>query len=147
MWFALASGTHSNGSGFIQNLSLFKYFAQELVVVRHPVGDFLRRADDQVHPEPARNALPDRHRLLFMSASAFLYGGAGFALVLGSAAAVWFLGIGLLVQGLYYGLFRRNAAGRSTVDANSQRQAWNAAIISTAAFALAAYALKAGVLT
>ena len=90
---------------------------------------------------------PDRHRLLFMSASAFLYGGAGFALVLGSAAAVWFLGMGLLVQGLYYGLFRRNAAGSSDADGNSQRQAWNAAIISTAAFALAAYALKAGVLT
>jgi uncharacterized membrane protein YfcA len=89
---------------------------------------------------------PDRDRLYFMAGSAALYGAAGVALLLRSDLAVWLLGGGLLLQALYYGILRL-VVGRQDDDDDRWRRAWNAAIVSTAAFAIAAYAARSGVLS
>ena len=89
---------------------------------------------------------PDRHRMLVILASASLYGAAGLAMILRSGWAVWLLGAALLIQAAYYGAARlwRGPAGQH--DPGSWQKAWNAALISTAAFALAAYATRIGIL-
>jgi len=89
---------------------------------------------------------PDRLRIAFMAVSALLYAAAGFALLLFSRWAVALLGAGLLVQGLYYAVNGR-LAGRAARAASGQwGSAWNAAVMSAAAFAFAAYAHRLGLL-
>jgi hypothetical protein len=82
----------------------------------------------------------------YMAGCALLYGGAGLALMLRSAVAVWLLGAGLLMQAVYYGLVAPHSGSGEPAEAARWRKIWNAGIFSTAAFALAAYGLRLGVL-
>jgi hypothetical protein len=92
---------------------------------------------------------PEPGRLYFVTAASCIYGMAGIALMLKSVAAVWLLVGGLLLQGLYYGWrwCRIRAAETDDAEREKRRKAWNAAMISAAAFAFSAYAARYGVLT
>jgi hypothetical protein len=92
---------------------------------------------------------PEPGRLYFVTAASCLYGMAGLALMLKSVTAVWLLGGGLLLQGLYYGSHWYIIRARETGDAEQEkwRKAWNAAMISAAAFAFSAFAARHGVLS
>ena len=122
-------------------LGLFYMFAAGLVLRRARMEWFLDQAIEKISGKPE----PDRERIWYMSASALIYGAAGIALVLRSEWAVWLLGTGLLAQAVYYGLLAP-AGDPDGGDASRWRKAWNAAIFSTAAFALAAYGHRIGVL-
>jgi hypothetical protein len=94
------------------------------------------------------NRLPvEQSRLYFVTISACLYGLAGLALLLGSRLAVWFLGGGLIAQAVYYGFVWLRLTQAERADEDRWRKALNAALISTAAFAFAAYAVRVGVLS
>ncbi len=88
----------------------------------------------------------DRDRVWCMSGCALVYGGAGVALVLRSFWAVWLLGAGLILQALYYALLAPADDPQDAGASGRRRKAWNAAIFSTAAFALAAYGHRIGAL-
>ena len=120
-------------------LGLFYMLAAALVLRRVRMEWFLDRAIEKLSGKPE----PDRYRVIVMSASSLLYGMAGLALVLRSDWAVWLLGAGLMAQALYYAAVWL----RLKPDTPDRwRKAWNAAILSTAAFAFAAYAARIGVL-
>lgn len=90
---------------------------------------------------------PDRNRSYFMAAAAVLYGAAGLALLLRSGYAVWLLGAGLLLQATYYGVLGLVVSPEARADDDRWRKAWSAAMVSTAAFAFSAYALRSGILS
>ena len=123
-------------------LGLFYMFAAALVLRRARMEWFLDQAIEKLSGKPEL----DRHRIWFMSGSALIYGGAGLALVLRSDWAVWLLGGGLIMQGLYYGLLAPAGEPQDDAASGRWRKTWNAAIFSTAAFALAAYGHRIGVL-
>lgn len=89
---------------------------------------------------------PDANRVYFMTGTALLYGAAGLALLLKSSLAVWLLGAGLLLQAGYYGGLWLVMGSDDREDGERWRKALNAGIVSTAAFAFAAYAMRCGVL-
>ena len=126
----------------LTSLGLFYVFAAALVLRRARYEWVLDNALEKLTGKPE----PDRDRVWYMAGCALLYGGAGLALVLRSAVSVWLLGAGLLMQAVYYGLIAPHAEGGEAVDAARWRKIWNAGIFSTAAFALAAYGLRVGVL-
>jgi hypothetical protein len=123
-------------------LGLFYMFAAGLVLRRARMEWFLDQAIEKISGKPE----PDHGRIWYMSGSALIYGAAGVALVLRSEWAVWLLGTGLVAQAAYYGLLAPAGDPDETSDASRWRKAWNAAIFSTAAFALAAYGHRIGVL-
>lgn len=123
-------------------LGLFYMLAAALVLRRARYEWFLDTALEKL----TGRREPDRDRVWYMSVSAAVYGGAGLALMLRSATAVWLLGAGLLMQAIYYGLIVPRIEGPHAVDPIRWRMAWKAGIFSTAAFALAAYGLRVGVL-
>lgn len=90
---------------------------------------------------------PGRYRIAFMAASAALYGIAGMALMARSGWAVWLLGAGLIVQAAYYGAARLFLKAEAPAGDPRWTKALTAAIVSTAAFAFAAYAARSGVLS
>ena len=89
----------------------------------------------------------DRNRSYFMAAVAALYGVAGLALLLRSGIAVWLLGAGLLLQASYYGVLWFAVRPEARADDDRWRKVWTAAMVSTAAFAFSAYAMRSGILT
>jgi hypothetical protein len=123
-------------------LGLLYMFAAGLVLRRARMEWFLDQAIEKISGKPE----PDRERIWYMSGAALVYGAAGIALVLRSEWALWLLGGGLIMQGLYYGLLAPAGDVDEPSDASRWRKAWNAAIFSTAAFALAAYGHRVGVL-
>jgi hypothetical protein len=123
-------------------LGLFYILAAALVLRRVRMEWFLDRALEKLSGKPE----PDRARIVVIAASALLYGAAGLALVLRSGLAVWLLGGGLLAQMLYYGAVWLRLKPGQDDNPERWRKAWNAAIISTAAFAIASYAARIGVL-
>jgi hypothetical protein len=123
-------------------LGLFYMFAAALVLRRARFEWFVDRAIEKLSGKPE----PDRHRIWFMSCSALIYCGAGLALVLRSGWAVWLLGGGLAMQAVYYACFAPAADPGDGAAGDRWRKAWNAAIVSAAAFALAAYGSRIGVL-
>ena len=124
-------------------LGLFYILAAVMVLRRARREYFLDRALEKLTGKPE----PDRDRIWFMSGSALIYGGAGLALVFRSAMAVWLLGAGLIIQAAYYALLLpRIEPEVQAAPEDRWRRAWNAAIFSTAAFALAAYGHRIGVL-
>jgi len=123
-------------------LGLFYMFAAALVLRRARFERFLDQAIEKLSGKPE----PDRDRVWYMSGAALVYGGAGLALVLRSSWAVWLLGGGLILQALYYALLAPAADPQDAGASGRRRKAWNAAIFSTAAFALAAYGHRIGVL-
>lgn len=123
-------------------LGLFYMLAAGLVLRRARMEWFLDRAIEKLSGKPE----PDHERIWYMSGSALLYGAAGVALVLRSDWAVWLLGGGLALQAAYYGLIAPATDLDEPSDASRRRKAWNAAIFSAAAFALAAYAHRIGLL-
>jgi hypothetical protein len=123
-------------------LGLFYMFAAALVLRRARFERFLDQAIEKLSGKPE----PDRDRVWYMSGAALVYGGAGLALVLRSSWAVWLLGGGLILQALYYALLAPAADPQDAGANGRRRKAWNAAIFSTAAFALAAYGHRIGVL-
>ena len=90
---------------------------------------------------------PDRNRSYFMAVAATLYGAAGLALLLRSSFAVWLLGAGLVLQAGYYGVLWLLISQEVRADDDRWRKAWNGAMLSTAAFAFSAYALRSGILS
>jgi hypothetical protein len=88
----------------------------------------------------------DRNRSYFMAAVAALYGVAGLALLLRSGIAVWLLGAGLLLQASY-GVLWLAVSPEARADDDRWRKVWTAAMVSTAAFAFSAYAMRSGILT
>ena len=120
----------------------FYVFAAALALWRLRMEWFAGRAPERL----SGKGEPDLHRMLVILASASLYGAAGLAMILRSGWAVWLLAAALLIQAAYYGAARlwRGSAGQH--DPGSRQKAWNAALISTAAFALAAYATRIGIL-
>jgi hypothetical protein len=123
-------------------LGLFYVFAAAMVLRRARYEWALDTALEKITGKPE----PDRDRVWYMGGCALLYGGAGLALVLRSAVAVWLLGAGLLVQAAYYGFLAPHVDGEKPGERARWRKIWNAGIFSTAAFALAAYGLRVGVL-
>lgn len=123
-------------------LGMFYLLAAALVLRRVRMEWFLDRAIEKLSGKPE----PDRYRVLVMAASSLLYGAAGLALVLRSGWAVWLLGAGLVAQALYYGVLWLRLKPDAGGAPDRWRKAWNAGIISTAAFAFAAYAARVGVL-
>jgi hypothetical protein len=95
----------------------------------------------------AKRREPDRYRGIFMAAAAALYGAAGLELLLRSGLAVWLLGAGLVLQGGYYGILSLLVGSEARADDDRWHKAWSAAMLSTAAFAFSAYALRTGILT
>jgi multisubunit Na+/H+ antiporter MnhB subunit len=122
-------------------LGLFYVFTAAMVLRRARAEWFLDRALERLSGKPE----PDRNRIWYMSSSALVYGGAGLALVLRSGWAVWLLGAGLTFQAVYYALLAPRLRPEE-IDPRRWQKAWNAAIVSTAAFALAAYGHRIGVL-
>ncbi len=122
-------------------LGLFYMFAAALVLRRARLEWDLDRAIEKL----SGKLEPDRNRIWYMAGSALVYGAAGLALVLRSSWAVWLLGTGLTLQALYYAVIAPRLRPEET-DPGRWRKAWNAAIVSTAAFALAAYGQRIGVL-
>jgi hypothetical protein len=82
-----------------------------------------------------------------MAAATALYGAAGVALVLRSDLALWFLGAGLALQAGYYGVLWLVVSPEARANDDRWRKALNAAMVSTAAFAFSAYAMRSGILT
>lgn len=123
-------------------LGIFYLLAAALVLRRVRMERFLDSAIEKISGKPE----PDSHRVTVIAASALLYGAAGFALVLRSRWAVWLLGAGLMAQALYYGALWIRLQPGDDSSPDRWRKAWNAAIISAAAFAFAAYAVRIGVL-
>jgi hypothetical protein len=123
-------------------LGLFYMLAAALVLRRVRMEWLLDGSIETLSGKPK----PDRIRIAVIAASALLYGAAGLALVLGSGFAVWLLGGGLLAQTLYYGAVWLRLNSDEDDSPERWRKAWHAAIISTAAFAIAAYAARIGVL-
>ena len=82
-----------------------------------------------------------------MAVSASLYAVAGAALLLRSSVAVWLLGAGLMLQAAYYGILWRVVTNEERANDDRWAKAWTAAMLSAAAFAFAAYALRRGILT
>jgi hypothetical protein len=123
-------------------VGLFYILAAGLVLRRVRMEWFLDRAIEKLSGVPE----PDRGRIYFMAASALIYGGAGFALVARSVWAVWLLGGGLLMQALYHTLLRQWIDPQLAQADAPGAKVWNATVLSSAAFALAAYALRLGVL-
>jgi hypothetical protein len=122
-------------------LGLF-YIAAAALVLRRARADWSQaRSAETMRGGPRL----DRDRLWFMSCSALVNGGAGLALVLRSDWAVWLLGAGLVMQATYYSILSPLAEPEGG-DAGHWRKIWNAAIVTTAAFALAAYGHRIGVL-
>jgi hypothetical protein len=123
-------------------LGIFYILAAALVLRRVRMERLLDSALEQLSGKPE----PDRNRVHAITASALLYGAAGLALVSRSSWAVWLLGAGLTAQALYYGVLWLRLKPGEEDHPDRWRKAWNAAIISTAAFALTAYAARIGVL-
>lgn len=124
----------------IAALGLFYAVTGGLVLWRaHREWTYRRRDDSLTLPLEL-----DRLRIPFMAGSALLFAAAGFALLSLSRSAVALLGAGLLLQAVYYGSLRFRI-GPESGDAD-RKQAWTGAIISAAAFAFAAYAMRVGVL-
>jgi hypothetical protein len=89
---------------------------------------------------------PDRWQVAFPIVSGVIYLTAGVALAALSVWGVWLLGAGLVAQAIYYPLAWRSADAEERGNEARWRSARNAAIFSTAAFALAAYAYRTGVI-
>ncbi len=123
-------------------LGLFYLVAAALVLWRARKEWFLDRALEKLSGKRE----PDRNRVWFMCGSALIYGGAGLALVLRSGWAVWLLGTGLATQAVYYAFLAPIIEPEDSADLSRWRKVWNAAIFSTAAFALAAYGHRIGLL-
>lgn len=124
-------------------LGAFYVLAAILVFQRIRIEWLLDNAIEALTSKPE----PDRYRVVFMAGSALLYGAAGVALLAQSSVAVWLLGAGLIAQAVYYAGIRLFTTPEEPAGDERWSKAWNAAIISTAAFAFAAYAARAGVLT
>jgi hypothetical protein len=88
----------------------------------------------------------DQTRQLLMTLSACLYGAAGLALLMRSAIALWLFAGGLGLQGVAY-ILLSGGKGAGQDDGRQSAQAWTAGIVSAAAIAFSAYALREGVLT
>lgn len=123
-------------------LGLFYMFAAALVLRRARMEWLLDRAIEKLSGKPEA----DRHRIWYMAGSALVYGAAGLALVIRNVAAVWLLAAGLAMQGIYYAFLAPRHDGEDGVDPDRWRKAWNAAMVSAAAFALAAYGHRIGIL-
>jgi hypothetical protein len=123
-------------------LGLFYMFAAALVLRRACMEWLLDCAIEKLSGKPE----PDRHRIWYMAGCALVYGAAGLALIIRSGSAVWLLGAGLVMQGIYYALLAPHLDEEEGIDPGRWRKAWNAAIFSTAVFALAAYGHRIGVL-
>jgi hypothetical protein len=123
-------------------LGLFYVAAAFLALRRIRFEWLLERALETL----TRHRDPERNRLYFMTVTAALYGAAGIALLLRSSLALWLLGTGLLLQASYYGVLWLMIGVTDSTDTDRWRKAWSAAIVSTAAFAFAAYAARAGIL-
>ena len=60
---------------------------------------------------------------------------------------VWLLGAGLVLQASYYCVLSLVISPEARANDDRWRKAWNAAMVSTAAFAFSAYAMRSGILT
>ncbi|WP_088345002.1 MULTISPECIES: hypothetical protein [Rhodomicrobium] len=119
------------------------YLLSAVMVLRRARLEWLfDRAVKSLAKEPET----DHGRLAFMAASAMLYGAAGLALLARSGLAVWLLGGGLAVQALYYGAAWLLTTPQAPAGDAHWTKTWTAAVLSTAAFAFAAYASRMGVL-
>jgi hypothetical protein len=124
-------------------LGLF-YLAMALLVLRRALAEW---SAGRPGIGRAFSNRPDGRRLLFMTMSAGLYGAAGLALLAKSHMAVWLLGGGLMAQAAYYGLeWLSGMQPMNRPDGRADR-VLIAAMISAASFALAAYAVRIGMLT
>ena len=128
---------------FVSALGLF-YVVGAFLVARQVRFEWLH---DRAIETRTKRREPDRNRSYFMAAAAALYGAAGLALLLRSDLAVWLLGAGLMLQAAYYGVLWLIIAPEAHADDDRWRKAWNAAMVSTAAFAFSAYAMRSGILT
>lgn len=109
-------------------------------------GLVLRRAYAEVRGAGNLNTARETFRTLLITLSASLYGAAGLALLLRSGLAVWLFAAGLGLQALAYALLF-GAAAAANGDARQSNQAWTAGILSAAATAFSAYALRQGILS
>jgi|EndMetStandDraft_5_1072996.scaffolds.fasta_scaffold137801_3 hypothetical protein len=121
-------------------LGIFYLLAAALALRRVRMEWFLNRPLEKLSGKPES----DRYRISVTAISTLLYGMAGAALVLRSSWAVWLLGSGLAMQALYYGMQWLQVGGEG--DPERRQKAWSAGIISAAAFAITAYAVRIGVL-
>jgi hypothetical protein len=132
--------------GFLASaLGLFYMVAAYLALRQTRLEWFLDRAQAALKSDDI--PLPERGRLYFVVLSACLYGLAGIALVIRSRFAVWFFAFGLAAQAAYYTIVWWRADDARRKDEERWRKALNAAMISTAAFAFSAYAVRSGILT
>ncbi len=60
---------------------------------------------------------------------------------------MWLLGAGLVLQASYYCVLSLVISPEALSDDDRWRKAWNAAIVSTAAFTFSAYATRSGILS
>lgn len=127
----------------VSALGLFYVMGAILVLRRVRFEWLLDRAIETL----AERREPDRNRSYFMAAAAALYGAAGLALLLRSGFAVWLLGAGLVLQASYYGVLWLVVSPEARANDDRWRKAWNAAMVSMAAFAFSAYAMRSGILT
>lgn len=107
-------------------------------------GLVLRRAYAEARAAGTRPTAQETFRTLLITLSASLYGAAGLALLLRSGLAVWLFAAGLGLQALAYALLFGAAANG---DARQSNQAWTAGMLSAAATAFSAYALRQGILS
>lgn len=112
-------------------------------------GLVLHRAFAEGRSAPTETAWSsaDRARALLMMLSACLYGAAGVALLLRSGLAVWLFVGALSLQALFYAAVRRLGGAAIESSGGQWDQAWAGGILSAAAIAFSAYALRTGVLT
>jgi hypothetical protein len=106
----------------------------------------LRRAYAEARWAGTPSTAQERVRTLLIALSASLYGAAGLALLLKSGLAVWLFAAGLALQALAYALLF-GAAAAASGDARQSNQAWTAGMLSAAATAFSAYALRQGLLS
>ena len=106
----------------------------------------LRRAYAEMRAVKSANGTADGARSVLMTLSACLYAAAGAALLLLSSLAVWLFAAGLALQLLNYGLIWRSA-GSAETGVLAGNQALTGGMLSAAAIALSAYALRTGLLT
>jgi hypothetical protein len=121
-------------------LGIFYLLAAVLALRRVWMEWLLDRPPEKLSGKPES----DRYRISITAISSSLYGMAGAALVLRSSWAGWLLGSGLAVQALYYGMRWLQVGDEG--DPERRQKAWSAGIISAAAFAITAYAVRIGVL-
>lgn len=126
----------------IRLLGAFYVFGGFLLLRSARMEWFLNKAIEKITLKPE----PDRWRVAFPIVSGAVYLLAGVALAGLSVWGLWLLGAGLVAQAIYYSLAWRLADAEERGDEARWRAARNAGMFSAAAFALAAYAYRTGVI-